>query len=96
MGLGYAHEQRRRQLLAGHRDGDLCPRCGEPMYRIQELDADHVATPRALDPDGLPDALSHADCNRRHGAHLQQALRGHEPRQRRAPRAEPIVISRDW
>ena len=95
MGLGHAHEQRRRELLAAHRDGDPCPRCGEPTYSWQDLDADHVDTPRALG-GGLPDALSHGTCNRRHGAQLQQALRGHEPRRPTAPRAEPIVTSRDW
>lgn len=100
MGLGYPHEQARRALLADLRDGDPCARCGQPMYRAQadQLDADHVSTPRALDPTALPDALSHARCNRRHGSRLKAALRGIQPRRRTvtAPRAEPVVTSRDW
>jgi hypothetical protein len=100
MGLGSAHEAARIALLAAMRDGDPCARCGQPMHLADELDADHVSTPRALgDPRALPDALSHASCNRRHGARLGLALRGltssHRPPPT-PPRAEPLLTSRDW
>lgn len=101
MGYGHAHEQARRRLLGHLRDGDPCARCRRPMYRAQadQLDADHVTTPRALDPHALPDALSHIACNRSHGARLGLALRGLLVRPTRpapAPRAQPMITSRDW
>ncbi len=82
---GPAHRARARELKAAMQDGDPCCRCGQPMYRDQLawIHADHYRTPRVHQPDGLPDALSHARCNLRHGAQLGNAMRGarrHTPR----------------
>lgn len=48
------------------------------------MDADHLAVEAALDPSGLPDALSHRVCNQIHGASLSSRLRGvTDPNERR-------------
>ena len=99
MGLGYAHEQARRRLLAELRDGDPCCRCHKPMYRAQadELDADHKQHPRVLRPGAPPDALAHRSCNRSHGARLKLALHGMASRGAPpSPRADPVITSHDW
>ncbi len=74
-GYGAEHRATRADLLAAHRDGAQCPRCGRPMYRAQGLDADHFARARALGGE-LPDQLAHRSCNRRAGAVLGNRLRG--------------------
>lgn len=94
-----AHQRARRRLLAKLRDGDPCCRCHQPMYRAQaaDLDADHYTRPAVLNPGAEPDALSHKSCNRRHGALLRLHLAGLVPSgPPAAPRADPVVTSRDW
>lgn len=87
-GYGWTHQQRRTELLDELRDGDPCPRCGEPMYAWQDLEADHIRWPLAQYPDALADALSHKPCNRRAGALLAQQRRGLPPSARRRPLPE--------
>jgi predicted amidophosphoribosyltransferase len=36
-GLGYRHQKARREALAALKDGEACPRCGEPMSHDQLL-----------------------------------------------------------
>jgi hypothetical protein len=73
-GLGAAHVADRKRLLARHRDGDPCWRCGQPMYKWQELDRDHVVD-RALGGTTGPAVLAHRSCNRSAGARLGNQLR---------------------
>lgn len=40
-GLGWSHQQQRERLLRRLVDGEPCWWCGEPMFKTQELDADH-------------------------------------------------------
>jgi hypothetical protein len=77
-GLGWRHQQARERLLTRHNDGVACWWCDEPMYRSQDLDADHS---RARSHGGvLADRLLHAGCNRARGDgsrdHLRPALTG--------------------
>ncbi len=92
-----AHKRARAALLAQHRDGDRCARCGRPTYRWQPLEADHVLAPHALDPGAVPDALSHRACNRYAGAVLAGLLRGvtigeHRDEQMETVRLQVIAI----
>ena len=73
-GLGWPHQKARKAALARLRDGDPCPRCGQPMYRAQRLDLDHVI-PRVLGGGQGPKVLSHAACNRSHGARITTRIR---------------------
>lgn len=73
-GVGAAHAADRKRLLAQHRDGDPCWRCGQPMYKTQALDRDHVVD-RALGGTTGPAVLAHASCNRSAGARLGNQLR---------------------
>lgn len=82
-GYGPEHKRAARTLKAAMVDGDLCCRCGQPMYRWQldlarndplGIDADHHDLARVLGGQ-LPDALAHRSCNRRAGAQLGNALR---------------------
>lgn len=77
-GLGNTHRLVRARLLRQHRDGiDLCPYCDRPMFRSEELDADH-AVPRAIaGPHAAATRLAHRSCNRSAGAALGNARRGH-------------------
>jgi hypothetical protein len=75
-GLGQAHRTDRQRLLALHHDGDPCWRCGQPMYKSQPLDRDHVID-RALGGAQGPAVLAHRWCNRGAGAKLGNQL---EPR----------------
>jgi hypothetical protein len=86
-GYGYAHRKRAAELKGAMRDGDPCARCGKPMYRSElgQIHGDHVGRPMAFGGD-LPDGLSHASCNTRHGARLGNRLRG---ARRRTPHAVP-------
>lgn len=68
-GLGSAHRADRERLLALHKDGDLCWRCGQPMYKSQNLERDHVID-RALGGADGPAVLAHMACNRAAGARL--------------------------
>jgi len=60
-GYDSAHRARRRRALAYMPEGHPCPRCGQPMYRHQQLDLDHTDT-----REGYL-GLSHARCNRAAG-----------------------------
>lgn len=73
-GLGWPHVKHGRQLRKVHKDGDLCWRCGQPMYSWQALDRDHI-TPRALGGTDGPAVLAHAHCNRSAGAALGNRMR---------------------
>jgi hypothetical protein len=55
------------------------------------LDADHATTLAALNPRALPDALSHAKCNRAHGGALSWRLRGITDPAERARIAEQVT-----
>lgn len=64
-GLGHRHQQQRARLLKLHVDGTLCDWCGKPMFRSQELEADHS---QARSQGGsIADRLLHALCNRQRG-----------------------------
>ncbi len=66
-GLGGAHQADLKRLLAAHRDGDPCWRCGQPMYKWQQLERDHIID-RAHGGTNGPAVLAHACCNRSAGA----------------------------
>ncbi|MGW6699628.1 hypothetical protein [Nocardia sp. NPDC055049] len=76
-GLGWAHQQRRKALLDVLRDGETCWWCGEPMYRVQALAADHSKA-RAHHDHTEADRLLHDVCNKERGDgsrdHLRPAL----------------------
>lgn len=64
-GLGYRHQKQRERLLALHIDGTPCSWCAQPMFKTQELDADHS---QARSKGGrVADRLLHASCNRQRG-----------------------------
>lgn len=88
-GYGRPHQRARRWLLARHVDGTPCAHCSQPMYKAQDLQADH-STPRAL-ADGLPDRLLHASCNASRGATFGNRLRRATPRRRSRPAMDWIV-----
>jgi 5-methylcytosine-specific restriction endonuclease McrA len=73
--LGRNHAPDRRRLLAAHRDGDPCWRCGQPMYKWQALERDHVVDRARGGIDG-PAVLAHAHCNRAAGARLRNQMYG--------------------
>lgn len=64
-GLGWAHQQRRRALLETLRDGEICWWCGLPMYRVQQLAADH--THARAHGGTVADRLLHDVCNKERG-----------------------------
>jgi 5-methylcytosine-specific restriction endonuclease McrA len=68
-GLGHQHRRERREALAALVEGALCPLCGQPMWRSQALDYDHLV-PRALGGTLGPKRLAHARCNRAEGGRL--------------------------
>lgn len=74
-GLGWKHQRARARLLAKHRDGTPCPRCGKPMYRTQNLDAGHSKDRALHGPHVEADRLEHRRCNRAAGAALGNQLR---------------------
>ena len=91
-----AHQQARRNLILRTRPGTPCPRCLKPMTAVggvwgAGLDADHLGTLAMLNPHALPDALSHAACNRAHGGALSRALRGITNSVERARIAEEVT-----
>ena len=61
-GLGWSHQKIRAQLLEALIDGTPCDYCGKPMYRGQNLDADHTG-PRSKGGTRA-DRLLHSSCNR--------------------------------
>ena len=74
-GLGYHHVKHGRQLRANMRDGDPCWRCGQPMYKWQPLDRDHIVD-RVNGGTNGPAVLAHRWCNRAAGARLGNRRRG--------------------
>lgn len=72
-GLGYAHQQRRAKLLRLLVEGAPCGECGEPMFRSQDLDADHTV-PRAQGGTKA-DRLLHSSCNRSRGDGTRSAAK---------------------
>jgi hypothetical protein len=83
-GYGWPHQKRARELKAALRDGDLCARGGEPLYRWQltlprgdprGIHADHVSVRVAHDETALPDALSCGFHNMSHGGRMAAAER---------------------
>jgi 5-methylcytosine-specific restriction endonuclease McrA len=64
-GLGWDHQKRRALLLRRHVEGSPCGVCLQPMFRSQDLDADHTV-PRSQ--GGVrADRLLHSSCNRSRG-----------------------------
>lgn len=90
-GLGWRHQRQRRRLLAMHVDGTPCWWCGQPMYRTQDLDADHSESRHYAGPHVLADRLMHASCNRSR----QQGDRDHERPALKA-RANPGATAFEW
>jgi hypothetical protein len=89
-GLGWEHQKQRAALLRLHVDGTLCWWCGRPMYRSQNLAADHhVARAKGGRKAGR---LLHGPCNSERGDgsrdHLRPALQ-YDSRTNRS-------ASRDW
>ena len=70
-GYGTAHQRLRVTMLRTMHEGTLCVRCGQPMFRWQELDLGHGAIPAML--GGRAERLEHASCNRRAGALMRNA-----------------------
>jgi 5-methylcytosine-specific restriction endonuclease McrA len=75
-GLGWQHQKRRAVLLRLLIDGTLCWWCGKPMYRSQDLSADHsIARAKG---GRIADRLLHTPCNQQRGDgskdHLRPAL----------------------
>ena len=71
-GLGHAHQQIRKRLLAKHRDGSDCWWCGEPMFKDPAANFD--GHPLAADHDvarvngGIKASrLLHLTCNSQRG-----------------------------
>ena len=62
-GYGWAHQQRRRALLATA-IGTRCSLCGDVMLTHQALDLDHSVR-LVDDPTAIGDRIVHARCNRR-------------------------------
>ena len=83
-GLGYAHQKRKRELIAALRDGDPCARCEargvyHPMYRqwAKSLECDDFPSrviARALGVEPVK-KLSWAHCNRRAGGQLGNKIK---------------------
>lgn len=72
-GLGALHVADKKRLMALHRDGDPCWRCGKPMYKSQGLERDHMVDRARGGTDG-PAVLAHMACNRAAGARLGNQL----------------------
>jgi 5-methylcytosine-specific restriction endonuclease McrA len=68
-GLGTPHINDKKRLLAQHREGDPCWRCGQPMYKAQGLERDHIVDRARGGAEG-PAVLAHMACNRSAGARL--------------------------
>lgn len=72
-GLGAPHVADKKRLMALHRDGDPCWRCGKPMYKSQGLHRGHIID-RALGGADGPAVLEHPWCNLSAGARLGNRL----------------------
>jgi len=72
-GLGWEHQKQRRRLLRLHVDGTLCDWCGEPMYKWQDLNADH--TIERVRGGRVADRLLHASCDAARGNQTMRDLK---------------------
>ena len=93
---GPRHQAARRALILQTRPGAPCFRCQRPMLAERGLwgaglDADHTTSLAALNPRALPDALTHAKCNRAHGGAMSWRLRGITNPAERARIAEQVT-----
>lgn len=91
-GLGWQHQRQRAALLRCHVDGTLCWWCGKPMYRSQELAADH-STARTHGSHRLADRLLHRKCNEQRGDGRRDNER---PALFLADSAQEIFVTREW
>jgi len=57
-GYGATHQKLREQLLAAWKPGDPCARCGQPMWKRDEIDLGHGDTRSTYR------GLEHQQCNR--------------------------------
>lgn len=62
------------------------------MMSADDLHADHLGLPLALDPTRPPDALSHARCNTYAGRALQLLLAGHTPQPHSDEQLESVRV----
>ena len=70
-GYGTDHQAERRRRLATWKPGDLCARCGLPMYGpASRIDLGHTADRTAYT------GLEHRSCNRAEGARRGNRMRG--------------------
>ena len=76
--LGADHVADLKRLKATLRDGEPCWRCGQPMYKTQALERDHIID-RVHGGANGPAVLAHASCNRSAGATMGNQLRGFTP-----------------
>lgn len=90
-GLGYSHQRQRAALLRRHVDGTLCWWCGRPMYRTQNLAADHTVA--RANGGRKADRLLHAPCNAERGDGSRDHLR---PALTQSLNASRVAPSRDW
>lgn len=81
IGLGAEHQRARARALAAMPEGAPCGMCGQPMFRAQKLQYDHVI-PRSLGGKNGPRRLVHALCNGRAGQLLGVAARKRNRRAR--------------
>ena len=89
-GLGWAHKQVRASLLRRLVDGTPCAWCGQPMFKSQQLHADHTV-PRSQGGTRA-DRLLHARCNLERGDGSGPPRRGPGP----SGVPPPTRVSRDW
>ena len=100
-GLNGKHKADKKRLKAALRDGEPCWRCGQPMYKWQALDRDHVID-RALGGADGPAVLAHASCNRSAGATAENRRRGQRRAMAKAAMSDtpatpaPLRTSRQW
>ena len=87
-GLGWSHQKRRAYLLRTLIPGSPCDLCNLPMYKSQDLDADHTI-PRSQGGT-MADRLVHRACNRSRGDGTRGQGNSTEPV------FYPTVTSRDW
>ena len=70
-GYGHEHQAERKRRLAIWRPGDICVRCGKPMFGPPSMiDLGHTA-----DRTGYT-GLEHRHCNRGEGARRGNQMRG--------------------
>lgn len=94
-GYGYAHQKIAAALLAAWQPGDLCTKCGRPMWQRWRLRGDGVLVSaihlgHTDDRTGY-EGLQHDNCNLRDGA-----VRGNRARGERAMDVKAVRPSRAW